>query len=412
MFKSVFTVTKFEVIRQLKKPSFWVSLLLFPLGIVFFFWLSAVNSANSNNLTGKVTDTTQFGITDSAKILPADSMKEPYHVYPDKNSGLEALKTGKIEAYYYLPDNFAEKLQIETYVIARNDNIIGSGKYQAPIRSLLSASATKDVDPVKIALITEKYQVNIETLDETTLRPVNLLGRAIVPLLILGIFYLLIVVFGNRLLMSVIEEKENRVSEMILTAVSARHLIIGKLLAMMLLGFLQVAFIIMPAVCMLIIKRSDPFIVSILSSVEFNPLIIASNILLLLVSYFFFAAICTFVGSLTSTARDASQYMGVAIMTVVMPFFFINSFISPDASFITYFMSYFPLSSPVALMLRNAFGNLSLIELIGGLAAVTFYAIIAAYFAIRSFEKHAINFSLVKPNFNTRKAWKKFGLGK
>lgn len=89
------------------------------------------------------------------------------------------------------------------------------------------------------------------------------------------------------------------------------------------------------------------------------------------------------------------------------PFFVINSFFIPEASLTVYVMSYFPLSAPMALMLRNAVGTLPLYELVLGLFLLTFYTIIIIWQTVRSFQKHAITFSVVKPHFGPRRIWKR-----
>ena len=235
---------------------------------------------------------------------------------------------------------------------------------------------------------------------------VNLLGQAIVPLAILVIFYILICVFGNRLLMSVVEGKENRISEMILTAVSAKDLIIGKIISLIALGFLQIAVFIIPLLCILFINRDNPMVSDILSVIEWNPTTILMNTALLLFSYFFFAGACTFVGALVPTARDASQFIAPVMIGIVLPLYFLQLFISGENSALTYVMSYFPLTAPIALMLRNAFGTLPVWEFLIGIVELSIVSIIVLRLTVKTFQKNAINFSVVKLNFKPKKRWK------
>jgi ABC-type Na+ efflux pump permease subunit len=58
------------------------------------------------------------------------------------------------------------------------------------------------------------------------------IGVVIPPLLFLVIFYLLIAMLGNQMLSSTLEEKENRVTEMILTTLNPTTLIIGRITAL------------------------------------------------------------------------------------------------------------------------------------------------------------------------------------
>ena len=87
---------------------------------------------------------------------------------------------------------------------------------------------------------------------------------------------------------------------------------------------------------------------------------------------------------------------------MVFPLYFMQAFMATEPSMIVQFFTYFPLSAPIALMLRNGFGTISTIEFCIGLAVVTASAVVAIYFAIRSFQRNAINFGIVKPKFLKR----------
>ena len=61
--------------------------------------------------------------------------------------------------------------------------------------------------------------------------------------------------FGNQMLNSTIEEKENRVIEMILTTIEARTLIIGKIISLIVLAFIQIIAILIPIVALYLTMR-------------------------------------------------------------------------------------------------------------------------------------------------------------
>lgn len=395
-------VVRFEVIRQLKKPSFWITLFFFPLLMFGIAGLSMINSSEfKDKELSKGLD--KIGVIDEAHLL--DNAKDNLVTLNSHAEGMEALKSGQLDVFYQIPADFQEKLSIEAFAVAKNNAIFR--QYGAPIKAILKSTAIKSSNPIQVALITGNYAVNEKTIDLASGTEVNLLGKAIIPIIILGIFYIMVCVFGNRLLMAVVEEKENRVSEMILTAVSAKNLILGKIIALVALGFLQIICLLIPVLALVVINRGNPFLSGLLGSIQLDWGAICGNIFLLFISYLFFTGLCTFIGTLVPTARDASQYISPIIFGVMAPFFVINSFFIPEASLTVYIMSYFPLSAPMALMLRNAVGTLPLHELILGLFLLTFYTIIIIWQTVRSFQKHAITFSVVKPHFGPRRIWKR-----
>ena len=433
MRSKIWIVTKFEIIRQLKKPSFWIALLLMPVFMLGIVGLSAMNGYNADAKLEESWNNTEYKIalTDNAGLLGGDAdvdfselgagsaeperrdpvttgvanaSRENYISVVDKEAGIAAVKNGDIDIYYFIPENFAESPTIELYAKSKDDGLFAN--YEIPLRNLLMSTSVGHLNPNDLIIVTNGYNFTSTTFNQDG-EEVNIFGRALIPMAILAIFYLLICVFGNRLTMAVVEEKENRISEMILTAVSAKDLIIGKIIALITLGFIQIAVFIIPTIAIIFIYRDNEIISQLLSIIEVNPFIIVTSILLLLFSYFLFTGLCTLVGSLVPTARDASQYIGVVMLPLVSSAFFIGDFMSTDPNFMVYFLSYFPLSAPIALMLRNAFGTLPPHELVIALIELAICSAVVIRWTVKSFRKNAINFSVVKPNFGIRKSWKK-----
>lgn len=203
--------------------------------------------------------------------------------------------------------------------------------------------------------------------------------------------------------MTVVEEKENRISEMILTTVSTKHLIVGKIIAMMLLGVIQILTLIIPVIVAVIIYRDNEIVSGILSTIEIDPVSIIINLALFILSVFLSIGFLTYIGTITPTAKDASQFIGPVIIGVVFPLYFMQSFMATDPNFLVYFLTYFPLSAPTALMLRSAFGTLSSPELIIGLVEIAILSFIVIRATVHSFQKNAINFGIVLPKFLRRR---------
>lgn len=409
------TVVNFEVIRQLKKPSFWIALLLLPLLLLGLFGLSMLSSSKTEEamLANDAVKEKVVGIVDQPNIINPEilnskdlpekigSAKE-VKIIAEKEQGIEEVKDGKIDILYVIPEKFSEEKKAEVYSQEANSSLFSTN--ENPLRNILSMSAASQTSVDNAVILSKSYTVSSITFDKNG-NTVNLLGKAVIPLAILALFYVLICVFGNRMLMAVVEEKENRISEMILTSISARHLIIGKIIAMILLGLLQMVIFVVPLIAMLIINRDNPMVASVLSSIEWNPITILMNVALLLLSYFLYAGASTLIGALCPNARDASQYIGIVILGVMSPLMFIQDFIGANPSMITYIFSYFPLSAPIAMMMRNAFGTLPTWEFVLGIVELAVCSYFVVKLTVKTFQKNAINFSSMKISFKKR-SWK------
>ena len=398
MSSAVGKVTKFEIVRQLKKPAFWAAILILPIMIGVIFLISFVAGSSSVETNPEIDENTTIAITDEAGILDPEM---PYIINGGKDDGIEMVKNGDVELYYYIPADFAESKKAEFYHVSEELDLFN---FDANIlKSILAQNAATKVDEVDVIALTGNYEVVDNKLTATG-EKANVLGKAVIPIAILVLFFMFVALFGNRFLLAVVEEKENRISEMILTSVSAKHLIIGKIIAMLVLGLVQMVTVIVPVVILVIINRDNPMVSMILSSVEIDPVAIAMNILLLIASVFFYAGTCVFVGSLVSTARDASSFIGPAIVGMVFPLYFMQLFLAAEPNMVVYFLTYFPLSAPIALMLRSGFGTLGTAEFVIGLVEVSALAVIMTMLAVKTFQKNAINFGTFRPKFLRRKA--------
>jgi ABC-type Na+ efflux pump permease subunit len=137
---------------------------------------------------------------------------------------------------------------------------------------------------------------------------------------------------------------------------------------------------------------------------------ILQYLLFLVVSYFLFTAMSLFVGVISPTAKDANSYSSFMVIMVILPVFFISALmVEPTA--LSYFLSYFPPSAPIAIMLRAVFGNLQPWEYWVSLAEIALVGALVVKLDSHIFRKNAIEFTS-KINFKNllskpRKSWKK-----
>ena len=410
-------VTKFEVIRQIKKPLFWIFLLILPVGLFAIIGLSALDSYNmesslrggSNVATKNIGLTNESGMYQEAKSVLAKAFgseeKEANVVeVASVDDGKKEVAAGNLDIYYHFPANFAETMSINVYHLASAGSLITD--YGTPFLNALKADAMENLSiEDKIVISGAMHFDHIALASNGDVK--NPLGEAIVPLAIAAVFYILICVFGSRLVAALAEEKENRITEMILTSITPRDFVIGKIISLIALGFIQIAVFIIPLIAILIIYRDNPIVQMVTEQISVNPLSLVLNILLLLLSYFFFAGASTYVSSMVPTARDANNYFGIVMMGMMFPLFFMSSFLTDTPTITTYALTIFPLSAPISLMARNALGTITTPELIFGLVELTVCSAVVVRLTVKSFQKNALNFSVVKPKFGVRKSWKR-----
>lgn len=385
-------VAKFEITRQLKKPAFWAATLLIPILIGAVYFISFVTSSG-NDKEPEYDDQSKIAIIDDSGVL---SSHAPFLIKGDKEEGIKKVKNGEVTQFFYIPADFAESKKAEFYHISEGLEIFNNDA--SILKSILAKDASTRVDTKDAIALSGGYEITDHKLSKDG-SDANALGRAIIPFFIGIMFFMFVTLCGNRFLFTVVEEKENRISEMILTAISAKHLIVGKILALLVLGLIQIVAIVVPVLLLVFANRDNEFISGLFNIIVVDPVSITLSLLLFVASSIFYAGVCTFVGSLVSTARDASSFIGPAIIAMVLPLYFMSMFMATEPTFIVQFLTYFPFTAPIALVLRNGFGTISTLEFCLGIGVVVVSSVVAIYYAIRSFEKNSINFDLALPKF-------------
>lgn len=378
-------VVRFEIMRQLKKPAFWAATLLVPVLIGGIYLISFL-SAQSVDKNPELKEDTKVAITDEAGIF---NKTAPFLTDKDRTAGKEMVKNGEVDLYFYIPEDFAKTKKAEVYHISEGLDIFNNDANI--LKGLLLQDASSRVSELDALALNGQYEVIDNKLDHNGENS-NALGKAIVPFVIAIVLFLVIALCGNRFLLNVVEEKENRISEMILTSISARHLIVGKIVALLALSAVQVLALVIPIAILIFVNRDSQMVAPMLSIVEVNPATAILGILLLVSSVVFYAGTCTFVGALTSTAKDASSFIGPAIILMVFPLYFMQMFMAADPNVIVQVMTYFPFTAPLSLMLRSGFGTISIPEYCIGIVIVTVSAIVMIRLAVVTFQKNAINF--------------------
>ena len=419
MRSNVWNVVGFEIRRNLKKPTFWIAALLLPALLIGYIALAGAIGYNAGSAIEEGADLSgmSIGVYDEAKYLEetkvtdADGNTTELEVYDSAEKGIEDVKSGKLGVFYHVPADFAESLKVHVY--SRPDTTSVFASYDGPLRTLLATSAQSHVDAVDFAVITNAISVestnfSVENADEVV-DPSEVISRMIVPGVGLVLFYILIVMFGNRLTTAMVEEKENRISEIILTSMSPKDLITGKIISLIALGFIQLGALIVPIIILYMFGATQGIIPEGIM-ITWDAWTIISSLILLLVSYFLFTALCITIGTLVPTAKDASSFASVIMILVILPLFFISTFMSETPSAITYVLSYFPPSAPIALMFRNVFGTLPVWELILGVAIMAIVSALIIKLAVWIFKRSALEFtakiSLKSLLAGPRKNWK------
>ncbi len=387
------TVMRFEIVRTLKKKTFWIMALGFPVifaaifGIVYFS-----NKATDDASKDIEKQKFSFVVSDASGVIkPAivTAMTGKTAPTSDKQKEIDAVKNGSLDGYIYYPADLKTGT-IEVY--GKNVDIFTDGRYTGVAQTIMSLSASNTVGPNVQAALTKSTNVNATIYRDGV--QYDAIKQMILPGLFLVLFYFLIAFFGNQMLTSTTEEKENRVIEMLLTTVEARTLIVGKILSLIILSIIQGLIVVIPVVAGYLLFHDKLNLPSLdLSTLPVDWGAIGIGFAVFASSFMLFTGLLVAIGAAVPTAKEASGFFGIVMVLIFGPLYAASLFVSAPASPIVTFLSLFPLTAPIPLMLRNALGNLPGWQAGLGILFLIIAATLATTIAVRVFRYGALEYS-------------------
>lgn len=217
----------------------------------------------------------------------------------------------------------------------------------------------------------------VVTDDATAIAAVNPgFGGILPPLIFLVLFFLTFVLLSNQMLTVTLEEKENRVTEMILTTVNPTALIGGKIVALFTVGLVQMFCFALPLLIGYVFFRTALSLPEIdVAGLSVDPWRMVIGALLALGGFALFTGTLVAIGSVMPTAKDAGNLFAGLMILMFVPLYVVSLILSDPHGIVVQIFTYFPYSAPVTAMIRNAVGSLS-----GGEAAI----VIAALFLLNA----------------------------
>jgi len=194
----------------------------------------------------------------------------------------------------------------------------------------------------------------------------------------------LIQVWGSLVAMGVIEEKASRVIEVLLSHITPRELMTGKILGLGLLALTQALVILGGLLVALLLIRDVDVPSGVWSSI---PLILGCVI----TGFAFYSAAFGAAGSLVSRTEDAQQVMLPVMVPLFVGYMIATASVATPDSTLIKVLSFIPFTMPVTLPLRSATGSLAAWEI-----AVAFALIIGGTFLMMRFAARLYEFTLLR----------------
>ncbi len=378
-------IIKREYLSRVKKRSFIITTLLLPILFIVFL-------LGTSYLAAKSTREKKVVVKDESGYFTNKLKSSKTVLYSYSQEPIEGLKerlyNDSFTALIYIPAfNLDQKQKFQIY---SNENL------GTEVENNLNDQANNIVrgERIKIAGIDEQKYKDAST-DMVTFD--NIVGKeqkkgntnlaSIVGMASGFLLYLFMLLYGASVMTSVMEEKTNRIAEIIVSSVKPFQLMMGKIVGVAMVGLTQVAIwvafiaiLAMVAMPLLGNMQMDPEQAKALSeqamaggdaglagkiaTVMATGTLEGVNLLsvfgwfvfFFLGGYFLYAALFAAVGSLVNEGQqDAQQFSTIITLPIIFSFVIMTTAIKDPNSGLAVFGSIFPLTSPIVMMARIPF---------------------------------------------------------
>ena len=338
------------------------------------------------------------GVTDSLPALPGIAR------FANLASGTKSLAEGNIRALFVIPETYVSNGLVDWYRkgsgLATDDS---SGEvFRAVLRaavadeSLAPELVTRVVAPAEYTLFSVDDAGRSESAGSVT----DQIAGAALPFIFAMLLLVSIFVGSASLLQSVAEEKENRMVEMLITSTSPMSIMLGKVFGLGAAGLLQMG-IWLAAAAIAVPRISDQF--DALSSLTLKPDLLLLLLAFYLAGYFVFAALMASIGAASSSVREASQISAIVTVPAVLPVWLSSLIITDPDGTLARVLTFFPLTSPTASMMRIAGGTDTVYETWIGLLITALAGVVLLWLSARVFRAGLL---LYGQRMGLRSVWK------
>jgi ABC-2 type transport system permease protein len=368
-----------EYRRHVFTRRFIFGLLSVPLVIILMVGLIFLIISMENN-------TTPIGYVDHSGLL-SDPLPAPTPTAPDRpvpmipfaieSDARAALNAGRIQAYYVLPADYRTSGSLRVVHI---DQLKSTASQQ--FYAFLGANLLKGQDPAIAARLVKGADVTVQSADGSRSLSSSDWFSFVFPVLAGIGFIIAMFTAGGYLMQAVVEEKENRTMEVIITSVSSDQFMAGKIVGDTCVGLTQiVAWLLLIILPILVGRSTVPF----LQTLRLSSQTLAVLAFIILPSFVLVAALMAAIGATVTEAREGQQMTGLISLPIWIPYMLIGLLMGSPNSSLSLTLSLIPLTAPVAMLVRDGLTILPVWQIALSSAIQILCAVAAIWLAGRAF---------------------------
>ena len=300
-------------------------------------------------------------------------------LYQSEDAAKQALLDKGVKEYFIIPSDYLSTGLITRYTQAREAQ--PSEKTRGQISDFLISKLLSDEGSPEIIERAKPPAILASIrLDENgeIASGQDMVSSYVLPMVFVVIFMISIFFSSGTLFQSITEEKENRMIEILLSSVSTRQLLVGKILGLGASGLIQVA---VWFITLEIFAEVASGTIPALSDLSIPASVLAWAVVYFILGYLLFAALYSGIGSIVPSAKEGQGLSVIVVLPAILPYYFSYFIISNPEGALSKALTFFPLTGPITAMIRIPINGiapweiaLSIIILIGSVALTMWIA--------------------------------------
>jgi ABC-2 type transport system permease protein len=301
-------------------------------------------------------------------LLPAH--QDRHYLFADEETGRAALRSDEITTLLVIPEDYIQSGQV--MIFSKGSGFSAAVlEDSAGVRAFFVDHLLRDeVYPAlrkRLADPIEPVLVSLEAEGQPQGGPLGTFLNIMVPYFLGILLIMTIFVSSGYLLRGVAEEKTSRVIEIILSSVTARELLAGKVLGLGALGLTQVVIWLVSAfglsrgavsllgVALPLLTRSEVFIL---------------GLVYYLLGFLVYAVLMGAVGALGTTMQESQQLAGIFSLMAAIPLMLGGFMFSNPNMPLLRALSWFPLTAPTMMLLRLPMAEVPVVDVVASIVVL------------------------------------------
>ncbi len=361
----IITLIKREYKEAVFKKSFIIMTLLIPVLMIGFSVVPSLLMMmegdepvvlNVYDATGTVAPAIKAELKDSLKngmpkyivnILTPNPADEAFFA-----AQKDLIKDKSVNGFLYIPAGLDDSTHIRYY-----SRTVGDFTQNRRIRNSVNTILVNDrliksgIEPNLITKLTRKTPMDLVKISDKGEENESDFGvEYFSTFFFVMILYMTLILYGQSIMRSIIQEKNSRITEVLLSSVNPFEMMAGKIFGQGAVGLTQ--YLIWSVVGIAITVYGVSMLPIHMDSINLSPMLFVYFIIFYILGFFLFSTLYAGVGVITNTEQEAQQTSMPITLLLIVPIIMLGMLVKNPGSDVVMIMSMIPFFSPIIMFAR------------------------------------------------------------